>query len=298
MQNIEIADAAIARELDANGYIVVPGIDATAVARLCRDIYQDIRFACRDKVNYNTGSDVSGPIRGFAFERLTTTFASSLDRYFHAYDCIVGLMFVKRPSAVAAGEIHLHCDPTLLPDENRQRHLNIWAPLIDVDETNGALWVVPRSHTVFAPVHAFSIPSQFSEIRKTVMEYGRCVPMKAGDMLIFDNRMPHYSQQNLAAADRPAAVLSVVPSGAEFISLFGAADAEFPIEVYRQPRRWYEDTDWTNDSDRPQSGEFLGRLKWAPRSVSREEFIDRVEKRVAPPYHFELLEADGGRARS
>lgn len=296
MQDIEIADAAVARELDANGYVVIPGIDATAVGRLVQDIYEDIRFACRDKVNYNTGSDLSGPMRAFAFERITTAFAASLDRHFHGYDSIVGLMFVKRPSVMAAGRIHLHCDPTLLPDESRQRHLNVWAPLVDVDETNGALWVVPRSHRVFAPVHAFSVPSQFAGIADTVMEYGRCVPMKAGDMLVFDNRMPHYSRQNFGDVDRPAAVLSLVPRGAEFISLFGAAGGEFPIEVYRQPRSWYEDTDWTNDGDRPQGGELLGRLRWAPRMVTREEFVDRIEGRVVPPYRFELQAADGGRA--
>jgi len=289
MQNIEIADASIARELDANGYVVVPGADAATVTGLCRDIYDEIRFACRDKVNYNTGADVTGPIRGLAFERITTAFAPVLDRYFRAHDCIVGLMFVKRPTAMPAGHIHLHCDPTLLPDENRQRHLNVWAPLVDVDETNGALWVVPRSHTAFAPVHAFSVLSQFAQIRDTVVKHGTCEPMKAGDMLIFDNRMPHFSRPNLGEADRPAAVLSIVPSGSEFISLFGAANGEFPIEVFRQPRSWYEDMDWTNDRDRPQRGELLGRLKWVPRMLSRDEFIERIETRTAPPYRFELL---------
>jgi len=154
---------------------------------------------------------------------------------------------------------------------------------------------VPGSHKVFAPVHAFSVPSQFAEIRETVAERGTCVPMKAGELLVFDNRMPHFSRPNLGDADRPAAVLSIVPSNAEFISLFGAGDAEFPIEVYRQPRSWYEDTDWINDADRPQRGELLGRLKWVPRALSREEFIDRLETRTAPRYEFALVDA-GGRA--
>jgi hypothetical protein len=201
-------------------------------------------------------------------------------------------MFVKRPSADQAGKIHLHCDPTLLPDESRQRHLNIWAPLIDVDETSGALCVVPGSHKVFAPVHSFSIPSQFSQIADTVMEHGRCVPMKAGDVLIFDNRMPHFSRQNLASIDRPAAVLSIVPSDSEFISLYGADESEFPIEVYRQPHSWYENTDWINDRDRPQTGRYLGRLNWTPHALSRSEFFDRLEKGAELQYEFGLL-ADG-----
>jgi hypothetical protein len=34
------------------------------VASLCRDIYDEIKSACREKVNYNTGADLSGPVRG------------------------------------------------------------------------------------------------------------------------------------------------------------------------------------------------------------------------------------------
>jgi hypothetical protein len=230
-------------------------------------------------------------MRECAFDGITRAFRPVLDRYFRNYDCIVGLMFVKRPSPVAAGQIHLHCDPTLLPDENRQTHLNVWAPLVDVDEANGALWVVPRAHKVFAPVHAFSVPSQLARITDTVMEHGRCVPMNAGELLVFDNRMPHFSRENRTDADRPAAVLSMVPSESEFISLFGTAQGEFPIEVYRQPRNWYEDTDWVNDRNRPRTGEFLGHLKWTPEAVSRDEFLERIRRGAGPDYRFELVQA-------
>jgi hypothetical protein len=294
MRHIEIPDPVIAGELESNGYLVLPGIDVAVVGELRRAVYEDIRTARPEKVNFNTGADLTGPMRNFAFKCVTNAFSPVLDRYFHMYDCIVSLMFVKRPSAATAGQIHLHCDPTLLPDENQQKHLNIWSPLIDVDETNGALWIVPGAHKVFAPVHSFSVPSQFAQITDTVMEHGRCIPMHAGEILVFDNRMPHFSRQNWTDADRPAAVLSMVPSGSEFISLFGTAEGEFPIEVYRQQRNWYEDTDWVDDSSRPKTGEFLGRLKWGPSAVSREEFIERIKRGAGPDYRFELLETASG----
>jgi hypothetical protein len=292
MRQIQISDALIASELDSSGYVVVPGLDETTVKGLCRSIYEEIRFACPEKVNYNTGADLTGSVRGRAFECIASAFAPVLDRYFQSYECIVGILFVKRPSAVLAGQIQLHCDPTLLPDESRQRHINIWAPLIDVDEKNGALCLVPGAHKVFAPVHSFSVPSQFARIADTVMEYGRCVPMKAGDALIFDNRMPHFSRQNLSSFDRPAAILSIVPSESEFISLFGGAGGEFPIEVYRQPSSWYENTEWINDRERPQTGTYLGRLNWTPHAMSQDEFVDRLEIGVEIQYEFGLLRAD------
>lgn len=290
MRQIEISDAFIASELDLNGYIVLPGIDGATVTNLRRTIYEEIRFACQNKANFNTGADLTGSVRGRVQQYLANSFAPVLDRYFQNYECILGILFVKRPSITPAGQVCLHCDPSLLPDERLQRHLNIWAPLVDVDDKNGALWVVPGCHRVFAPVHSYSVLSQFSSIADLVMEYGKCVPMKAGEVLIFDNRMPHFSRQNLSHDDRPSAVLSIVPSDAEFISLFGGGGGDYPIEVYRQSRNWYQGMEWTNDLERPQAGEYLGRLKWRPVAMSREEFIERMENLTGLQYEFALLE--------
>jgi hypothetical protein len=292
MRNIKINEARLARELEANGYVVGSGIDAATVADLRNTVYQDIRSTCPDKVNYNTGFDLAGFDRGQTAERLKRAFAPVLDRYFDNHDCIASIMFVKRPSDLAMGQVPLHCDPTLLSDESQQRHLNIWVPLIDVDETNGALWVVPRAHKTFAPVHSFSVPSQFAGIADTVIAHGKSLRMAAGELLIFDNRMPHFSRQNFGAVDRPAVILSIVPSGAELISLFGGDGGEFPVEVYRQSHNWYDGDEWTNDLARPKTGEFLGHLNWVPRPVTRSQFIERIEGHDSVEYRFDLRTAD------
>ena len=83
MRQIQISDALIASELDSSGYVVVPGLDETTVKDLCRSIYQEIRFACPEKVNYNSGADLTGSVRGRAFECIASAFAPVLDRTFN-----------------------------------------------------------------------------------------------------------------------------------------------------------------------------------------------------------------------
>jgi hypothetical protein len=288
-RDVQIKDSRIARELETNGYVVVPALEAAAVAGFYSTVYKEISNACNGRLNYNTGSDLEGPVRYRTFEKIRQAFTSVLDGYFGNFDIVAGLMFVKRPSAHFKGRVDLHCDPTLLPDENRQRHINIWSPLVDVDETNGALWVVPRSHRLFAPVHAITIPPPYAKIADTVMRYGRCIRMKAGEALIFDNRTVHYSLQNFSTIDRPSLVASFVPAGADLISLFKSGEPGSRIEVYRQPHSWYQGTGWTRAMERPGTGTFIGYLGYEPGFLDEQEFVELVKSgKPGTDYEFEL----------
>jgi len=288
-RDVQIKVSCIERELETNGYVVVPALDAATIAGFYNTVYKEIRHSCRGRLNYNTGADLEGPVRFRAFENIEQAFTPVLDGYFGNFDIVAGLMFVKRPSARFRGRVDLHCDPTLLPDENRQRHINIWSPLVDVDETNGALWVIPRSHRLFAPVHAMTIPTPYANIADTVMRYGRCIRMQAGEALIFDNRTVHYSLQNFSTVDRPSLVASFVPAGADLISLFKSGEPDSRIEVYRQPRSWYQGTGWTRAMERPWTGTFMGYLDYEPGFLDEQEFIERMQSdKPATDYAFEL----------
>ncbi len=289
VRDVQVKNSCIERELETNGYVVVPALDAAAVAGFYSTVYKEISNACNGRLNYNTGADLEGPVRYRTFENIRQAFTPVLDGYFGNFDIVAGLMFVKRPSTQLRGRVDPHCDPTLLPDENRQKHINIWSPLVDVDETNGALWVIPRSHRMFAPVHAMTIPPPYANIVDTVMQYGRCIRMKAGEALIFDNRTVHYSQQNFSTIDRPSLVASFVPAGADLISLFRSGAPDARIEVYRQPRSWYQGTGWTRAMERPGTGTFIGYLDYEPGFLDEQEFVELVQSgKPGTDYAFEL----------
>ncbi len=280
VENLEIKDTRIAEAIDENGFVVVPGLDAPTVSNLLA-LQGGLPAVTRTRLNFNTGADLPAAIRRSTFRHVTRACTPLLDRLFAHYDIVAAMMFVKRPSSDPGGRIRPHCDPTLLPDETRHRHLNLWLPLVDVDETNGALHVVPRSHRILAPVHAPTMRAPFADIVPTVCRHGTCMRMRAGELLVFDNRMIHYSQQNQSPAARPAIVLSIAPAGVPFIALFNSGDPESPIEVYRQTRSWYLDGEWINDT-RPPADRFIGTLAHCQRALGADEFARLIE---SPPPH-------------
>ena len=286
---ININDTRIASELESNGYTVIPALGADSIGEFMESIYERIRDNNPGKLNFNTGADMKGPVRLITIDMVKAAATPVLGRYFSNYEIVFGIMFVKRASPDIKAQVGLHFDPTLLRDESKQKHFNAWIPLIDVDEQNGAMWVIPGSHKIFPPVNAITIPFPFSKIQEKVYEYGKCIRMKAGEALIWDNRLIHYSLQNFSNNDRPSVVLTFVPPEAEFISLFRAQGADSPIEVYQQSRNWYYDPSWSNDFGPPRIGKLLGHLNYEPFFVTERKFVEHLESgEPLKNYTFEL----------
>jgi ectoine hydroxylase-related dioxygenase (phytanoyl-CoA dioxygenase family) len=289
MHNITITDKQVEQELNEKGFVVKDLLDESEINSFLSDIFLKINNANTKKLNYNTGADLDTQIKNYTFEKIQKVLPQKLDCFFSGYEIISGIMFIKRPSNEESGQVGLHFDPTLLPDESVQRHIDIWIPLIDVDENNGALWMVPGTHRIFPPAHAITIPFPFSNIKDVVQKHGQCIKMKAGQGLIFDNRTIHYSLQNFSSSDRPVLVLSFVPYGTEFISLY-KAPGDSPIEVYKQSKDWYRHPEWSNDIQRPRIGEFIGHLNYEPFFATEKEFIESMASGIPiRNYTFEIL---------
>ena len=91
---------------------------------------------------------------------------------------------------------NLHRDPTLV-DESKYQSVGIWCPLIDVGETNGAVRVIPRSNRMFKGYRGFTcFAYDYDTVSNEVMrDYGRVVPLKAGQALVYDSALLHFSPE-------------------------------------------------------------------------------------------------------
>jgi len=111
--------------------------------------------------------------------------------------------------------MRLHQDPSFV-DETQFEALNVWSPLVDVNEDNGALWIVPKSNRFFRgfrgqPAREFD----FNDIAAEVMDkYGLMMPMKAGEVIIYGTALFHYSQANTTDKARIACATVLVPEEA------------------------------------------------------------------------------------
>jgi len=114
---------------------------------------------------------------------------------------------------------HVHQDWTLV-DEEKFVGLNIWGPLVDVDEHNGALGVLPKSHLKYTQVRGTDIPQSFDPVELKNTETLLNIKMKAGDILFFDHRLVHASSNNSSDTTRASVGTVLIPDEADLLHYY------------------------------------------------------------------------------
>jgi hypothetical protein len=119
--------------------------------------------------------------------------------------------------------------------------MGLWIPLVDVDEGNGCLRVVPGSHYLNVrprnPARYLAYPEHAAFLEG---HYVRPVPMRAGQAFIYSQSLFHASAPNRSAASRLAVGGLAIPSERALLWVT-AADAEHAGELalYRVDDAFY-----------------------------------------------------------
>jgi Phytanoyl-CoA dioxygenase (PhyH) len=230
-------------QLEQFGFAVLPALDADLLGAV-RDAYAALGPAPDDPqraINWSFHSR-SAEYKRSVKEELLPLVGPVLESMLVDHAVYLTTFITKWPGP--DGGFAVHQDPSLL-DERRFRGVTIWIPLEDtgiVDgRDNGMLWIVPGSHR-FSP--ALRLPDvdkfQFADHEAAVLErHGVGVPTTAGEALVFDNRVLHYSMPN--ETDEPRVVLSfgVRPSEAACVHLRSVGGDL--LDLYEVPDDFYID---------------------------------------------------------
>jgi hypothetical protein len=106
--------------------------------------------------------------------------------------------------------VHAHQDFTF-SNEPDIPSLMCWIPLVDVDINNGAMGLIPKSHTFYNHIRAFPFPfakTSITENEIKLMPYFEIVDMKAGELLFFMNSAIHGSFGNYSNTCRYAITIN------------------------------------------------------------------------------------------
>ncbi len=89
-----------------------------------------------------------------------------------------------------SGYTEPYCDKALM--------LTVWLPLVDADEENGCMWVLPRAHKGPVAKHGLGKAGTYLEIYPQDLPEGKpkCCPVAKGGALFLTNRTPHASFDN------------------------------------------------------------------------------------------------------
>ncbi|MCF8256205.1 MAG: phytanoyl-CoA dioxygenase family protein [Flavobacteriales bacterium] len=224
---IILSDPDLNRQLAEEGYVIVPWLTPEEVNALRNAYHRSgdgeqknafTTFACSDEA-YRTGVDAS----------IKDAFSRSFNGFFTDYRPFWGNFFTKPAGAEA---MPLHADLQYV-DEPEHISLNIWCPLVDTTEENGAFGVVPRSHLVTNQLRGVRLPQYYAHHADDIRDRcGTVLQMKAGEAVIYDHRLLHYSLPNRSSHQRLAATLVAVPTEADVVHYFAEAEGS-PFEEYR-----------------------------------------------------------------
>ena len=145
-------------------------------------------------------------------DRFDATFREclSLPRVLDAVESLIGedlmaflLMFIYKPLGVPQSVHPFHQDAVYFMFEPQDDCLGVWIPLDPVDEKNGTLEVVPRSHTEGVKEHGprdginfGAFAAEGVEGEEDVHRRAIALEMQPGECLLFNTRLYHRSGGN------------------------------------------------------------------------------------------------------
>jgi hypothetical protein len=193
------------------GYVVLPLLDKDNL-KLLRLFYESAQLKGESGF-YTTHFSKNREYKREEAVILRKTIQPIADSILEQYNVCFGSFMIKSFGGNSA--MPLHADWTYV-DEDLYISISFWMPLMDTNETNGTIGVVPRSHLIIPSLRGPNIPSPFHlENEYIISQFGKLLPMKEGEILIYDHRLLHYSPENKSQNERIAINIALVPNEAK-----------------------------------------------------------------------------------
>lgn len=203
-------DISLQNSFDRDGYVVISLIDDLKVNELYKLFNQ---FQPNSPKGFSTtihNLDINFKVN--VSSQIRDKLESSIDNYIENVRPL-GCSFLCKTSG-SESYMPAHQDWTIV-DETKSYSATIWIPLVDTDDENGALRVIPGSHLFSDALRSPSLQSVFENINDFLFQQTITLKLKAGDAVVFNHALIHASFANLSGKNRVVATYGFVPSKTE-----------------------------------------------------------------------------------
>jgi hypothetical protein len=223
------------KSLERLGYAVVPFLDAEAIEEIT-EVYWRLGPAPGDPqmtIHFDFQSE-SAEYKSQVVEALRPLLEPRIDTVLDRYHLFSPNYIMKWPGERSGFAPH---QDTTLVDEGRHRSVTIWCPLTDTlgadGRDNGILRFVPGSHEFVRWIRAHD-PGAFAfagREQDIIDRYGVAVPVRAGEAIVFDHRIIHFSMPNGNPDPRLVIAMGLRPDEADLLHYRRHGDDEFDVYV-------------------------------------------------------------------
>jgi len=279
-----LRDPRLEAQLRDVGYVKVRLLDPDTLAATAAELDQlrpDDGFA-PDGTGLNRSTyhctflDTNLEYKERAQELIRRVYQPLIDEYVIDYRILTGNFYVKMPGT---GRFQIHQNwPTT--EDLALTTLTVWAPFHDTDYTNGTLCVVPGSHKIVPDVASPQRPPFFASFEDELIDH-HLVPMEleAGEALIFDDSLLHWSPENRSDAPRRAVQIETVPAEAPTVLYhLGEHDGAERWDLYEVDDRFFIDHSIDQVIGRPTDLELLTVADYVNRELDEPQFVELLER--------------------
>jgi ectoine hydroxylase-related dioxygenase (phytanoyl-CoA dioxygenase family) len=249
-------DEAQQASFETNGYIVVPYYSKSEIAELL-NIYEQLH-PVEEQGFYPSTFSKNKHYRQTADHEIRRIGKRSIEKYLTDHTVVCGSFIVKYPGPESVMKVHQ--DMTLV-DESEFTGINIWCPLVDLTETNGVLYVLKGSHRLMPTYRGSTIPGIYDDVQEAIIDFMEPLYLKAGEAVIFDQSIIHYSPPNLSEDIRIVTNTYFTHHNARFQTAYYDQDSHRgQVELFNQDEAFMTDFEQfgQNIYDRPKIGQSQG----------------------------------------
>jgi hypothetical protein len=208
-------------------------------------------------------------------ELIKGVFAAPINRYLNGYKILNCNFYVKPPGT---GEFVIHQNWPAIEDLH-DTTVTVWCPLVDVVAENGALQFVEGSHKILPHVEGPMTPGYFDRFRKELIEkYLTPNPMSAGEALIFDDGLIHWSASNQGTVARVAIQILCIPSDKPPVFFYYDPAHPERFEVIEVDSEFFIESGFMDLTKRQLEWKSLGFVENKNRFIGEAEFVSLLAR--------------------
>ncbi|WP_027403198.1 phytanoyl-CoA dioxygenase family protein [Aphanizomenon flos-aquae] len=200
-----------------------------------------------------------------------------VEQIFDNYRMISCGLFIKAPKG---GWLDIHYHHQIIIDVEKYWLMDIWCPLIDTAVANGTFHAVPGSHKIFPKIihHTDGYGPFFQNYTQVIRDkYSIPLSSKAGEAVIFEDSMLHWSPNNMT--DYPRYVIHCTCIPKEVMPIHVHFDPKIPqqFELYEATDKFLTETVFDKSLPRPNNLKLLGIIPNNNHAYTLEEFEERMQ---------------------
>lgn len=269
-------DKQLQSEFQEKGFVKMPLLSQVEVASIFEfiktlqpdDGFKPTEEQISRKSTYHTSFlDTSVSYKRQLHNYLSAFFKPYTDKVLCDFDILSINFHLKQPGY---GELPIHQNWTTAPIEDTT--VTAWCPLVDVSEINGGIHLVEGSHKIVPDIASLHAPAFFRPFEKELIQnYLKPVPMSAGELLVFDDSLIHWSPQN--NSDKPRIAIQIIMVPKDVTPRYYHFDRKTnTFESFAINSKFLITHTAKDLIERPQGLHSLGFSKSVNREISLEEF--------------------------